>query len=178
MSGRKILVFDDVLTVKEAETVRDAHFCLSEPEPIRWVDKGNEPYYMTKLINIAAEHFDISNAVGYDWWTQINTFTYKGWHIDYEEKPWTIDRTLNVPLCSLIYYPLAAHVKGGELWTDDLKIPAKTNRLIMMSNNIPHKIAPYNVDDSDRWSLLINPFDHFTEGTVKSWHVNKDEQNL
>ena len=84
MSGRKILVFDDVLTVKEAETVRDAHFCLSEPEPIRWVDKGKEPYYMTKLINIASKHFDIKKAVGYDCWTQINTYTHKGWHVDYE----------------------------------------------------------------------------------------------
>ena len=173
MLSRQVHILDNVLPDEVIESIRDQHFCLSEAEGRnRWVDRGNEPCYFQALIEVASQYFDLKEAVGYEWWTHKNTYTGKGWHIDYHEAAWQRDRTLKTPMCSIIFYPLVANIKGGEFVLEDLKIPAKTNRMILVSSNEPHNIANYNVEDADRWSLLINPWNYVPDGLVPSWHLS------
>jgi hypothetical protein len=171
MDKRKVIVIDDALSTEDTESFRDQHFCMSETEHNRWVDRGNQPNYITSLIKAASEYIDIESAVGYEWWTHKNTYTNKGWHIDYDEEVWCASRTLKTPLCSIIYYPLVAHIKGGEFVLEDLKIPAKTNRMIIVSAKEPHKINNYNTEEADRWSFLINPWIYKPEAATPSWHI-------
>ena len=78
---------------------------------------------------------------------------------------------LVTPMFSMIYYPLVAHIQGGEFTLEDMKIPAKTNRLIILSANEVHTIGPYNVDNATRWSFLINPWTYKPEVTIPSFHM-------
>jgi|GEM_PF-2027111 len=174
MVKRKVIVLDDVLSEEDAELFRARHFCSSEREDNRWVDKGNQPKYITNLVNVVESYIDLSTAVGYEWWTQKNTYTGRGWHIDNDEEVWASDGILKTPLCSIIYYPLVAHIKGGEFDLGDLKIPAKTNRMIIVSANEPHKINNYNIEEADRWSFLINPWSYKLEWATPSWHIKEE----
>ena len=171
---RKVIVIDDALSVEDVEQFRTHHFCHSEIEWNRWVDKGNQPKYITNLVKVAENYFDLSTAVGYEWWTQKNTYTNKGWHIDYDEGEFINKHNLKAPLCSIIYYPLVAHIKDGEFVLEDLKIPAKTNRMIIVSPNEPHKINNYNIEEADRWSFLINPWTYKPEAATPSWHIKEE----
>ncbi len=107
--NKKIIVLDDVLSLDFVVDFSDIHFNNAPTEPIRWVDKGNEPLYIRELIKIAENYFDLTTAVGYEWWTQNNTYTNKEWHYD----TGVSNNALKAPLCSIICYPLIAHLNGG-----------------------------------------------------------------
>ena len=57
---------------------------------------------------------------------------------------------------------------------DDLKIPAKTNRLIIVSSSEPHKINNYNTEEAERWSFLLNSWDYKLEWAPPSWHIKEE----
>lgn len=170
--SKKIIVLDDVLSLDDCATFQDQHFCLSDPMPNMWADKEAIPNYFKNLISVASQHFDLSEAVGYEWWTQKNTYTAKGWHYDLDEDIWKHNLKVVPPICSIIYYPLVSCLKGGELILEDLKIQPKTNRMILMSQNVPHMIAPYNIDEATRWSFLCNPWSYKLNWARPTW-INK-----
>ena len=172
MNKKKIIVIDDAISMDSVRAFSENHFNSIPSEESRWVDKGNQPQYITDLIKIAEDYFDLSTAVGYEWWTMKSTYTNRGWHIDNDEKVWE-DSILQTPLCSIIYYPLVAHIKGGEFVLEDLKIPAKTNRMIIVSANEVHKINNYNIEEADRWSFLLNPWHYKLEWAAPSWHIKE-----
>ena len=147
------------------------HFNDVPTEKLRWVNKGDQPQYITDLINVADNYFNLSTAVGYEWWTQNNSYSIKEWHYDTDEAEGK--ETSKSPLCSIIYYPLAAHLNGGYLSTEDIKIKPKTNRMIIMAPETVHRIEPYNIEEAARWSFLINPWEFKLENATPSWHIKE-----
>ena len=171
MDKRKVIVLDDALSMEDAELFRARHFCLTEGESNRWVDKGNQPKYITNLVKVAENYFELPTAVGYEWWTQNNTYTNRAWHYDVDESN---KETLKSPLCSIIYYPFVAHLNGGYLSTEDVKIKPKTNRMIIMAPEIMHRIETYNIEEATRWSFLLNPWNYKLEEVTPSWHIKEE----
>lgn len=176
--NRQVIVIDDALSLEHNEHFRHRHFCESEVEWGRWITEGNQPKYIDGLIKIASKYMDLEKVAGYEWWTQKNTYTQKGWHIDYDEGKMGTEDTLVTPMFSMIYYPLVAHIQGGEFTLEDMKIPAKTNRLIILSANEVHTIGPYNIDNATRWSFLINPWTYKPEVTIPSFHLKEQDPNV
>lgn len=169
----KIIVIDDVLSLHDVAAFQDQHFCLSEGMPNMWADKEAIPSYFQKLIEVVEKHVDISKAVGYEWWTQKSTYTAKGWHYDLDEDVWTKELKVIPPICSVVYYPLVAQLKGGDFITEDIRITPKTNRMILMKPNTVHMIAPYNQEEATRWSFLCNPWTYKLEWAAPSWIKNE-----
>ena len=168
MDKKKIIVLDDVVSTNSMRAFSDNHFNNMPSEQLRWVDKGNQPPYITDLIKVADDYFDLSDAVGYEWWTHNNTYSEKNWHYDTDQSE---GKKLKSPLCSIIYYPFVAHLNGGYLSTEDVKIKPKTNRMIIMAPEIMHKIETYNIEEATRWSFLINPWTYKPEEATPSWHI-------
>ena len=175
--NRKLFVIDDALSLEDQENFRHRHFCESEVEWGRWITEGNQPNYIDVIIKIARKYMDLEKVAGYEWWTQKNTYTQKGWHIDYDEGIMGTKSVLKTPMFSMIYYPLVAHIEGGEFTLEDMKIPAKTNRLIILSADEVHKIGPYNIDKATRWSFLLNPWTYKPEVTIPSFHIEGEDPN-
>ena len=167
--NKKIIVLDDVLSLDFVVDFSDIHFNNAPIEPIRWVDKGNQPLYITELIKIAENYFDLTKAIGYEWWTQNNNYTNKEWHYD----TGVSNNALKTPLCSIIYYPLIAHLNGGYFCTEDININPKPNRIIIMAPKTMHKIEAYNGEGATRWSFLINPWEFKLENATPSWHIKE-----
>jgi len=165
----KIIVIDDVLSLHDVAAFQDQHFCLENSMPNMWADKGALPSYFERLIKAIQIHVDISKAVGYEWWTQKSTYTNKGWHYDLDEDVWTKELKVIPPICSVVYYPLVAQLKGGDFITEDIRITPKTNRMILMAPNVVHMIAPYNQEEATRWSFLCNPWSYKLEWANPSW---------
>ena len=110
--NRQVIVIDDALSLEDNELFRHRHFCESEVEWGRWIAEGNQPEYIDGLIKIASKYMDLEKVAGYEWWTQKNTYTQKGWHIDYDEGKMGIEDILVTPMFSMIYYQLVAHIQG------------------------------------------------------------------
>ena len=175
--NRKLFVIDDALSLEYQENFRHRHFCESEVEWGRWITEGDQPNYIDGIIKIARKYMDLEKVAGYEWWTQKNTYTQKGWHIDYDEGIMGTESVLKTPMFSMIYYPLVAHIEGGEFTLEDMKIPAKTNRLIILSADEVHTIGPYNIDRATRWSFLMNPWTYKPEVTIPSFHMEGEDPN-
>lgn len=166
----KIIVIDDVLSLHDVAAFQDQHFCLENNSiPNAWADKGVVPPYFQNLVSVVEKHVDISKAVGYEWWTQKSTYSGKGWHYDLDENIWINQLKVVPPICSIVYYPLVAHMKGGDFITEDIRITPKTNRMIIMKPNVLHMIAPYNQEEATRWSFLCNPWTYKLEWANQTW---------
>jgi len=173
MNKKKIIVIDDDISMNSVRAFSQNHFNNLPIEPLRWVDKGNQPQYITELVKVAENYFELPTAVGYEWWTQNNSYPTQAWHYDTDESN---KETLKSPLCSIIYYPFVAHLSGGYLSTEDVKIKPKTNRMIIMAPEIMHRIEPYNIEEATRWSFLLNPWAYKPEASTPSWHIKTTEE--
>ena len=171
MNKKKIIVIDDAISMDSVRAFSENHFNNLPIETSRWVDKGNQPQYITDLVKVAENYFDLSTAVGYEWWTQNNSYSNKAWHYDVDESN---KETLKSPLCSIIYYPFVAHLDGGFFSTEDIKIKPKTNRMIIMAPEIMHRIETYNIEEATRWSFLLNPWNYKLEEVTPSWHIKEE----
>jgi hypothetical protein len=124
-----------------------------------WADKDKFFPFLMPLIHSASQHFDLSQATGYEWWARGNDETkdvVTRWHLDKDENLYDNTRQLRLPLCSIIYYPLAANLNHGEFLTEDIMIKPKSNRAVFMSSDTIHTFAPFT---GERWSFIINVWD-------------------
>ena len=105
-------------------------------------------HFCLKLINIAADHFDLASCGGYEFWWHENTKP-PTWHIDCDEKRKREDNCMLFPLCSIVYYIKVDDLVGGKLHisnNDDVKsgdTSEKFHRLEAI-HDLNHKISSLN----------------------------------
>jgi hypothetical protein len=115
---------------------------------------------------------------GVEWWCNFNNTL--RWHLDKDETLYYEQQKLSLPLFSTIYYPMV-NCHGGELLLHDptcdpdrllsgaadpsydptlineiIRIPPRTNRLVLFSPGILHKINDFA---GVRYSLAMNIWD-------------------
>ena len=157
----KLIIEDNILTKEESYQIYESFFLSGQVPYNMWMDKGSEPAIVKKIIDHAGKYFDLSTAVGYEWWLHLNgSLPPKSWHYDLDEHYWIEHKVQKNPLCSTIYYPIISNVKGGEFETENVIIEPKSNRAIFMSPNTLHTVKPYT---GNRFSLLINVWDYKLE---------------
>ena len=149
------IVIDDVL---DSESVSKIHESLDEStkEPFFYNMEDEHLFnnFCLSMVNLASQYYDLTNAVGYEFWTRLNTCV-EGWHRDKDEKLFDEKNMLSFPLCTIIYYPYVDNMKGGELLLGSDKILPKTNRLVIFAAGIPHNVEDFT---GNRISMMVNPW--------------------
>lgn len=147
----KFIVLDNVF---DEGTVFEFDSLVHDDKKVIWHDKSEVTIY-NKILEVSKDYFDLSNFAGYETWYNSNGTP--DWHIDKEisisnNAP---NHTAELPICSIIYYPKIEDLKGGEFLTRDMTIVPKSNRLIMFSSDIYHKVNSFT---GTRKALPINPW--------------------
>jgi len=151
---QSIVILDDVFDTTDSLS----HLIDNKVEADDWYDLEAEHKYKDfclSILQIAGDYFDLSNAVGYEFWGHNGTKP--DWHYDKDEVLFEKDRTLSFPLCSTAYYLAISGMKGGELVVQQDTITPKPNRLVIFAPGKFHTVRPFA---GKRVSLLINPWDH------------------
>lgn len=153
----KLVVQDNILSLDHMYRLQEYFIIQNNGNQYNnWMDKSKVPTWLENITNTAAQHFDLSDCVGYEWWIQTNgSRPTRGWHFDLDEDEWNKNNKLKFPLCSIIYYPMVQDLQGGHFITEDIKVTPKTNRAIFMSPAQLHTVAPY---ENTRCAVLINPW--------------------
>ena len=110
--------------------------------------------FCVQMINVAGNFFDLTNCVGYEFWSQNNTRP-KDWHIDKDEQMKANTGKTRFPLCSVVYYVKVDKLKGGKLHDEDDIVTPKSNRMVIFSPKLNHCVEPYM---GDRVALCVNPW--------------------
>lgn len=152
-----LVVLDNVLPTRE----KLLHLINNKLEASNWYDLNEDHVYKDfclYILDIAGKYFNLSNAVGYEFWGHNGTKPAE-WHYDKDETLYKTKNQLTFPLCSTVYYLEASNLKGGELLIGndlvDLVIGPKTNRLVIFAPGTYHTVKSY---EGKRVSLLINPW--------------------
>lgn len=153
-----MLIKDKALSdVENLMLINDIFYSSNAPNvDLCWCEFDQMPVYMKSLYGHASQYVDLSKAVGIEYWSQNNTRPKQDWHKDWNEEQWQTVRNLHFPLCSIVYYPLIANLKGGDLRLEDVVITPKTNRMVVMPPNTFHQVDEF---EGTRLSFLINVWD-------------------
>ena len=110
--------------------------------------------FCLSMVNLASQYYDLTDAVGYEFWTRLNTCV-EGWHRDKDERLFDEKKIISFPLCTIIYYPIVKDLKGGELLLMDDMVTPKTNRMVMLASGVPHNVNEFT---GERVSMMVNPW--------------------
>jgi hypothetical protein len=108
------------------------------------------------LLRKCEKYYDLSNCVGYEFWTQNNTRP-SDWHYDKDETFYRNTGNFKFPICSIVYYLKVNNLIGGLLHLEDITIIPKVNRMIIFPPGIKHFVEEFS---GERISLLVNPWDY------------------
>ena len=149
------IVIDNVL---DDESVSKIYKSLDESTKNPFFYKMNDNHFYDNfclsMINLASQYYDLTNAVGYEFWTRLNTCV-EGWHRDKDERLFDEKKIISFPLCTIIYYPIVKDLKGGELLLMDDMVTPKTNRMVMLASGVPHNVNEFT---GERVSMMVNPW--------------------
>jgi hypothetical protein len=131
--------------------------------PETWFHKEQSHTYnkfCKVLLEECKKYYDLSNYIGYEFWTQNNTKP-ADWHVDKDEKAYEYTQQFILPICTIVYYPKVDNLLGGILHLEDCSITPKTNRVVIFPPGIWHKVDDFS---GERVSILVNPWVHKPDG--------------
>ena len=122
-----------------------------------------------QILNKIKSHYDMSKCVGYEVWTQNQSFVNNGnYHLDKDEHLMKTTGQIKFPICSAILYITADLADGtGELFLEldngknDVITP-KANRFIMFDAGINHRVGSFSSTDN-RFGFNFNPWSYKIE---------------
>ena len=145
-------IYDDFLSKEECESLKE--YYEESKERLRngycWYT-SHEPENIGKII--LEKLSPLYLIVGYEIWSNLHA---PSWHLDKDEDLYHQKNILNFPKCSIVYYlHVDEDLKGGEFCTEDITVKPKTNRLIVFSEGILHKVNEF---EGERVAISINPW--------------------
>ena len=108
------------------------------------------------LLSECKEYYNLSNYVGYEFWTQNNTRP-SDWHYDKDENYYNLTGSYKYPICSIVYYLKVNNLEGGLLHLEDNIIFPKRNRMVIFPPGICHYVEDFS---GERVSILVNPWNY------------------
>jgi hypothetical protein len=148
---QKMIVLDNVFDPAIVEQLKA--FDYGPPMPQRWYDYGVSPLH-EKILEIAKEHFDLSQTTGYEMWVNQKAV---GWHFDHDEYIYKRTEELIFPAVSIVYYAHIENMQGGDFTSESFRCTPKTNRLVMFSSDIYHAVYDYT---GTRFAISMNPWNN------------------
>lgn len=153
----KTIIIDDCF---ELSTLLDFKNTLGDSNiPETWYKKkDNHLYsdYCNLLLSQCQDYYDLSDCVGYEFWTQNNTRP-SDWHYDKDEDYFNQTGSFKFPICSIVYYLNVNNLVGGLLHLEDCIILPKTNRMVIFPPGTVHYVEEFT---GERTSILVNPWDY------------------
>jgi len=146
----KFIILDNVFDNQVRYSINDFKY-----EKTNWYELGSN-YEQEKLLELAANYFDLKNMIGYEMWCNSETGYAPSWHYDKDEKLFRDESKLSFPICSIVYYPEVVDLEGGDFITENIALRPLTNRAIFFSPGIYHHVFPYR---GKRKAVSINPWD-------------------
>lgn len=152
-------IYDDFLYKEECERLKEYYEESKERlgNGYCW-HTSHEPENIGKIIlnkikaNQCLKRY-IMAMDGYEIWSNLHA---PSWHLDKDEDLCHQKNILNFPKCSIVYYlHVDEDLKGGEFCTEDITVKPKTNRLIVFSEGILHKVNEF---EGERVAISINPW--------------------
>ena len=150
-----VIIMDDV--VENISAVQQFAKENNKNQTEKWFSLDEDHLFVDfchKMIEIAKNPFDLSECIGYEFWTHNDTVP-KDWHIDKDEQVKANTGQTRFPLCSVVYYVKVDKLKGGKLHVEDDIVTPKSNRMVIFSPKLNHCVEPYM---GDRVALCVNPW--------------------
>lgn len=154
-----LVVLDDVLDDAHREAVVRFFSQSDEARSMKWesgglleLDGNNSP--MALLLKEAGKYFDLASMVGSEYWAHYGTRP--DWHVDKDEKLNEETGETRCPICSIVYYA-DIKVEGGNFVTETVTVRPITNRALIFSPNLLHRVEPYT---GTRLSVAVNPWSY------------------
>jgi hypothetical protein len=145
-------IFDEVLLLSSMQKITSV--CKPQSLSNCWIESSKIPPVFYPLLNNASKVFDVTKMAGVEFWAHSNTKT--DWHYDKDEELFCTQGAMSYPLFSMVYYANIEKLLGGDLYFDNgIRIPPKTNRQIIFSPGLHHKVANFS---GHRLSVLLNPW--------------------
>lgn len=158
-----IAVIDDVLPEDKRVAVKNYFSSSIEARKKQWYGgtypeflAGNSP--LCDLVIKASKFIDTNNMVGCEYWGHYQSKP--DWHIDTDEALKYKTNKINLPLCGIVYYPIAENLIGGKFMTETETVTPVTNRMLIMSPGIWHRVEDYS---GLRMSVAVNIWDYILE---------------
>lgn len=108
------------------------------------------------LLSECKKYYNLSDCIGYEFWTQNNTRP-SGWHYDKDERFHNTTGDYKFPICSIILYLKVNNLTGGLLHLEDIIITPKSNRMVIFPPGVFHYVEEFT---GERISFLINPWNY------------------
>ena len=159
----------------------------------------NENTEIGSIFRIAERYFDLSSAVGYERWFNIDRKFFT-WHLDRDERFFSSTGQNKFPICTLIYYPFVDEsMEGGNLLLKindygdlagfehiefinklkdnekDMVIRPRNNRLVIFPPGIYHTVENFA---GYRYSIVINPWSYDITSNWASGEVGESHQTV
>lgn len=150
----KFIVIDNVLSDDDrlnAAAMAEAN--LNEKSNYSQYFYAGQNKIIDSLIDQARKYFDLSGCQYYEMWANDHGV---GMHLDMEPNAWNKDKSVVLPMCTLVYYPVVELESGGKFFTDDIELVPKQNSMVIFSAGIYHGVESFT---GKRLSLAINPID-------------------
>tara|TARA_R100000742_G_C4222822_1_gene46171 strand:+ start:110 stop:631 length:522 start_codon:yes stop_codon:yes gene_type:complete len=166
MEKDMITVVDGVFTPTQLEQWKKNICRSTEPYISGVMDKEGEGwhykdcehsnrYMCDEILRHAGKYFNISNMVGYDYWSHTNTRPMQ-WHYDKDEIAYTSIGMTRYPICSTVFYLEVEKLIDGKLqFKNGVEVTPKENRLIVFSPGLYHGVEQF---EGIRTSININPW--------------------
>jgi len=157
LEKKKIIILDDFLEESFILKIRKRLNQNNISET--WYKKEEKHSYhdiCQKFLQEVKNYYNISNFVGYEFWTQNNTRP-SDWHYDKDENFFDSTGSYKFPICSIVYYLNVNNLVGGLLHLEDCIILPKVNRLVIFPPGVIHYVEEFS---GERTSILLNPWDY------------------
>jgi hypothetical protein len=153
---RSAVIIDDVFSYEELTSIQSQIY--EKLYSNTWFDLTEEHEWQSfshALMKLANQYYDLSDVVGYEFWSHYNTRPYGGWHYDKDEVTYHSKKIYKFPVCSIVYYPIIDNMSGGELILEKDVVVPKVNRVVIFKPGMYHYVNEF---DGTRYSMLINPW--------------------
>lgn len=156
-------VLDDALTEAERVVVRDYFLGFGASTGANWADGSFKDIVsygspLSKILSITSKYVDLASMVGCEYWSHLGTKT--DWHKDTDEVIYLRDGVEKFPLCSCVYYADINGLSGGDLVFKTMRVAPLTNRLVIFSPSMLHKVENFQ---GKRLSVAVNPWNYKLE---------------
>ncbi len=152
------IIVDNFFAEDRLEVYQNKILNRIENIPLSWflIDEDHEYQdFCSDLISLSKKFYDLSDAIGYEFWTQHNSRP-ESIHYDKDEILWEKNNELKYPICSIVFYLYTKKLIGGNLHLEDgTIITPKENRVVMFSPGIVHYVEEF---EGQRTSMLVNPW--------------------
>lgn len=160
------VIIDDVLNQTDLDFIQNKIY--GNHLQNNWYEIWQDHEYQSfchVMLNLANTYYDLSDVIGYEFWSHMNTRPPGGWHYDKDEIAYHKNKIYKFPVCSIVYYPIIDNVTGGELLLNKDVIVPKVNRAVIFKPKLYHYVNEFT---GTRYSMLVNPWtttlDSVTDG--------------